>query len=641
MKKFYLRNWKVKTIRVGLLSVCFLFLSHFSLLAQSEGDYRTNATGAWNWSSSANWEVYTSGSWVTATEYPGQSGGTGEVTINDGAQITLDLSPANPIGSFIFADGTTSATYITFSGFTLSVSGAITFGIPAADAGDQFIYLDDGTLNAGSVTMQNTGNNVYDTEININNGSLTVDGNIIMTNGNRNAIRFTGAGTITVGGDFYGGAFTRGSSSVIYNGAGAQQVGNYYYNNLLLTNSGLKTLINNTNIYGNLTLGAVLDVSNRQLYLSNASDLLPETTFGPLAMLDLSNGGYLCRDGNTTTDFEMVYPVGTGSDYTALELTSVTASDASGRLYIYLYAERNMFTAGTDNALTRYWKITNTGLTFTSVSGSFSYSDNDVLPPIVESNLTTVGRFDGSDWQQNEAGIGHNHSTNQMILSGASELFGEWTLGEATGCFDGLPSGKFTVQDGAWNSGSTWNGGVVPLADGSEDVTVFHNLGNLNADINVNGLTFESGSYLNFYNRNVTVVTDLIVVDYIRDSNASGTISVGGNLTINNGGQYNIEFGNVTVVGNVIVAGIMDDSQPSGSLTIDNNLQINATGDFNIQNNTLNVTGTTIVYGVLQDTDGDGISTFSGLVTVEPGGTFSSNNYDFDFQGGLKTMEHL
>ncbi len=584
---------KFTSLKSVLLGIALVF--SISLSAQSDGDYRTAVSGSWNWSTVANWEVYSSG-WVAATEYPGQSAGTGEVTIDDdGAQITLDVSTANPIGSLTFADGTTSATDITFGSNSLTVTGAITFGNPDADAGDQNIFVNSGTLTCGEVVMVNTGNNSEDTRIDIEDGTLTVNGDITMPHSGRNNIRFVGvaSGELYVGGDFNSNAFTMGgsTSTVYYNGVGTQIIANANYRNLQLT-GGTKSLRGNTSVYSTLTLGAVLDIANRQFYLGNSASLVPETTFGASAMINISNNGYVRRDGNSNTDYEMTYPIGIGSDYTPMVLTSVSGSDVNGRLYIRLYADRHWLTEGSDNVITRYWDISTTGLTLTSASGNFTYSDNDVLVPIVEGNLTTIGHFDGGTWQKNEPTTSYNHGSNQITFTNVSQLEGQWTLGEATGCFE-QPAGTFSVQNGYWNSASTWNTGVVPGQGGNEDVTVFHNVYDLNIGFTVNSLTIEENGTIDFDNDVVTINNDFTIKGNANDDNSGGSVDVGGNLIIE------------------------------------------STGDFNIQRCNLTVTGTTTVSGTLRDTDGNGTSTFNGLLTVESGGTYTSNRDDFNFVGGI------
>ena len=64
---------------------------------QSAGDYRSRATG--NWNNTATWRRYNGSDWVAATDYPGQNPGTGTVTIQDGDNVSLNVTPANSIGA--------------------------------------------------------------------------------------------------------------------------------------------------------------------------------------------------------------------------------------------------------------------------------------------------------------------------------------------------------------------------------------------------------------------------------------------------------------------------------------------------------------------------------------------------------------
>jgi len=64
---------------------------------QIAGDYQTVNGG--NWDNTAIWEVYNGTAWVAATDYPGQNSGTGNVTIQDGDNVSLNVTPANSIGA--------------------------------------------------------------------------------------------------------------------------------------------------------------------------------------------------------------------------------------------------------------------------------------------------------------------------------------------------------------------------------------------------------------------------------------------------------------------------------------------------------------------------------------------------------------
>ena len=83
---------------MGLVSTSF---------SQSLNDYRTVTNAIGNWTTISNWQVYDGTNWVPATYYPGQVTGTNNVTIINGAKITLNttIGSTQPINSITIGDG--------------------------------------------------------------------------------------------------------------------------------------------------------------------------------------------------------------------------------------------------------------------------------------------------------------------------------------------------------------------------------------------------------------------------------------------------------------------------------------------------------------------------------------------------------
>ena len=76
----------------------FLFTGVVSTsFSQSLNDYRTITSG--NWTTISIWEVYNGVTWVPATTYPGQVAGTNDVTISNGATVTINSTISNTINS--------------------------------------------------------------------------------------------------------------------------------------------------------------------------------------------------------------------------------------------------------------------------------------------------------------------------------------------------------------------------------------------------------------------------------------------------------------------------------------------------------------------------------------------------------------
>ncbi|HEX2969525.1 MAG TPA: hypothetical protein VHO46_10530, partial [Bacteroidales bacterium] len=240
--------------RVG--NFILLLCSFSTISGQSDGDYRSNLTGAWNWSVAGNWQKFVSGSWGAAPDYPGQNSGTGTVFILNNTQLSLNVDPAYPINALRFVDATTNQTSLSVTGRILSVTGGVIFGDPGSNGGDQTLTIGTGTVNCGSIIMPETNADNEVTTISVSTGTINCSGSIslLTTSAVRNAITCTGAAIVNIGGDFSGGTFTRNVSTVNYNGGGIQTAGAYTYHNLIFSNSNTKTLSGNSSVTGALTV---------------------------------------------------------------------------------------------------------------------------------------------------------------------------------------------------------------------------------------------------------------------------------------------------------------------------------------------------------------------------------------------------
>ncbi|MEE4000464.1 hypothetical protein V1T75_08935 [Tenacibaculum sp. FZY0031] len=92
----------MKFLTISIFS--FLVLSTTNIFSQSLNDYRTIASG--NWTTTSIWEVYNGVAWIPATTYPGQVAGTNDVTISNGATVTINSAISNTINSVTIGDRT-------------------------------------------------------------------------------------------------------------------------------------------------------------------------------------------------------------------------------------------------------------------------------------------------------------------------------------------------------------------------------------------------------------------------------------------------------------------------------------------------------------------------------------------------------
>jgi hypothetical protein len=487
-----------------------------------------------NWNTPGNWSA-------------GIPGPTDDVTIADG--VTVDVNVDGQCASLTFADNATTTTININAAITLTVSGDVNFGNPSVDGANQYLNVDDGNLIADNIYWVNTGSNAQDAQLWLSDGNVTVSGDILGAEdaGQRNRVDCSpggvnGTGTITVGDRFYstdngGGFFDRGLSTIVFNGTVDQTIFNFNYHHVTVQNTGTKSLRASTNIYGDLTIDAVLNLDGNYARVFTNRTIQTTTAFGPSAMIDLQNGGYLWFEGNDATDYQIEYPIGYGSNYNPLIITSIAGTDLNGDLYLRLYDTKHPLTSGTDNALTKYWDITSAGLTITSTTGSLTYSDEDAQAPITETNLITRGRLGSGGWLTDEVGTNYNHTTNQITFTAISNFEGQWTLGENSGCFDGTLPDKYTIANGNWNTASIWNGGTVPVA--GDNVTILHAV-TLNTAPTVGNLEVLSIGNLYLNNQNITVQGTTDIYGILRDVNGTNglTRTFQDKITVYNGGSF-------------------------------------------------------------------------------------------------------
>ncbi len=123
---------------IQMIFMVFFVCLSVSSYAQSEGDYRTKATG--NWDSAATWERFDGTTWVAATDTPTSSDGL--ISILNGHTVTVTASVT--VDQVVIEAGG----QVTLSGGTLTVSNG---------PGDDFVINGTYRRTSISTTMVNSG----------------------------------------------------------------------------------------------------------------------------------------------------------------------------------------------------------------------------------------------------------------------------------------------------------------------------------------------------------------------------------------------------------------------------------------------------------------------------------------------------
>ncbi|HKO58681.1 MAG TPA: hypothetical protein VJ276_22635, partial [Thermoanaerobaculia bacterium] len=188
------------------------------------------------------------------------------VVIASGHTVTIANSAL--AADLTFTGGGTSRSVVVSTGQFLTVNGAVTFNDPSGIGVTNTLDVGAGDATVGSVVL--TGGSVANSIslLSIGSGTLTVNGGVTVSGLVSNAkITFSGAGTLDLSGSLGNGAtltnFTGAPGSLIrYSGTGAQTVGAYAYQRLILNKtSGTASAGGTLSVAGTFTQsGGVFDL---------------------------------------------------------------------------------------------------------------------------------------------------------------------------------------------------------------------------------------------------------------------------------------------------------------------------------------------------------------------------------------------
>lgn len=284
--------------------------------AQSPGDYRSTVA-VFNWTVTGNWERWNGTAWVLnpAQGYPGQNPGTGRVTIRDGATVTINVTPAQPIGGLTVGEGVSGNLFFDNTGGRVLTVGAVGVLVNVGGRFDVTGPSQDGGNDTYTLTIQsggaftNNGTITFRRPDGVNNDLLNVNlsGNLAGTgNSTFNNIIFNGTSnqTINISGTVAITGTTGGT--ITFNNTGTAPDNQIINQSIAFTNAISATVGRTTFTAGNYRhdVNATYDVSTGTVNFGGAAmsvTVLQGTmnfATGDDVQLNL-NGGDLIVDGST------------------------------------------------------------------------------------------------------------------------------------------------------------------------------------------------------------------------------------------------------------------------------------------------------------------------------------------------------
>ncbi len=578
--------------------------------------YKLGPANIGNFTEARQWQIASdaacssagSGAWTTTATWSGcRVGGpiAGDtVQINSGHMITISNSTAVAAASVtIITNNSATVNGLTFgnSGSSLAITGAIT--IPAATAsGGSLVAVDAGsiTTTSGTSSVSISGAAALTSIFRISTGSVTLTGGVTFGGTQSNAqLTFTGAGSLTIGaGMGTGGTFTKSTSTVTFNGTGAQNITGYNYNNLVVNNAGL-TLTTVQDGANTFTVGGTTTITAGTLTMGNFAHTFTGAT---------SVTGTLNTSGGTT---------GNRTFTGAVTVNSSGTWDLSGQNPATIFA----------NGIT-----VSTGATsFNNGTGTVAFNtNNQALAGSVGMTFGgTATIASGVTLTNNNTGT-VNFSAATNCLTGASATLSIFTTGtnSTTQCASAL-LGAGGSSTGLLNPSGT--GSTVEYNGGSQTVKA-HNSTNNYVNIKLSGsgtktLTTTDVTYTG--NFDITCSSACSTALVVANTAIQGTLTVGANATFT-AGAFALTVTGTTNVQNTGVLSITSATGTkafNGDVTIDNGgrwsvaISVNFTLPGNLTNNGTFTpsTGTYTLSGAGKAISGTFASPFT-TVTLTGGG---------------------
>lgn len=631
-----------KSLTKKLLIFTVALILSLSVKAQVAGDYQTAAGG--NWNTIATWQRYNGSDWVAATDFPGQNPGAGTVTIRNNHNVTLNVTPANSIGSLVIATGA-DTTSLSFSGVnSITVTGNVVVSSNTTNAA-KYIAVAGGTLTCNSISINSIGgnNNRIDAYVSVTTGTINVSADITMSASNRRTyLLFSGNGTINVGGTISGGGITSTSGgsaaaptagTVNYNNSGDQNVGAYTYYNLTLS-GGVKSLVSNTQVNNIFNLNSsILNIANYNLTInSNSAAAIQGGPFNSGCMITTNGTGYIQKAVAGATTYTI--PIGSNGVY-----APVTASNITGSTYLRF---RTVYSAALGSQyLKRYWQVTGSGATTATLTFQYDQVENPVDPTIIWVRPTAGA------WATPNGSQTFNDIAKTFTITGTnniSSVTSEWTAGYP-------PKTFFSYQTGGWNDpatwtsdpgGTTWNNIGTPTTDGDVVVILSGRTVTLTADVATTNLE------LNINAGGILDMSTYRFTNTLTEFNGEGTLKLASvnfpaattNTFVNAGGGITEYYNsaNFTLPATQTTYNTLRINAPGVTATQIHNLTLNGDlhvmrGTYRINDNTaarreLTIYGSVTVENGASITVGNGVTnTTTNPTAVAEGGTAPYTNY--------------
>lgn len=510
---------------------------------------------------------------LSVQTFSGSKSADGDINVSGNLTLTTPSSLDMSIYTLNLTGNCTGAGGLTFSSGIFNIAGA---------------YSNTGTFTCGTGTVNYNGGSAQ-TIRNVNYYNLTFSGAGTKT--------LQAASTIGIAGDFTRGTMTvtaGTTNTVLFNGVAQNMTGNATtFTNVTLNNTSLT-------INSDITVNSTLTFSAGNIITAANNVIIPAA--GTVSRTSGHVVGNLSKNVATGSNVSRTFELGSGSDYTPLDITFATVSTA-GNLTASTTASDHPsigssgFTAS--STVNRYWTITNSAIVYTNYSVTANFVNTDEDAGLTTSNCV-IKIYNGASWSLPTVGTqGANatQATSVTIPATPSTIYLQ--IGEKACSTTGS---LYSIATGNWTTPTLWSETSGGLSAGCTPTNLDDVIIENNYTVTMNGNTGGAKSL---------------------------SINTGGVATWASAFTTNIGTGgiNIAATGDITGAGtgVLGNS---GNLTLNKNL---TSTTFTLQMNgvgkTISGTGTIANLVINANTTNSGIITLTDVLTVNAGNLGNSGTF--------------
>lgn len=269
------------------------------------------------------------------------------------------------------------------------------------------------TVGEGAVININGGSNAsfMNTTYSNYHGTIDLDGKIKLQ-GNWSNNTTNGSGFIN----------QNSLGTVIFDGSTQQSIGGLTtttFENISLQNPAGLILAIETSVSNNLDItNGLINLNSNDFILETDATISSGTVFSSSRMMLLSGSGQIKKKVSGVGTY--LFPLGTASEYSPVTLSFSSGSFSDAQINISLTDTKHPDNESPTNFLSKYWQVSQTGISDFSCQITCQYADTDIHG---SENLLYGRKWDGTKWLRLQ-------QASNNAFSGTVTSFSDFTAGE-------------------------------------------------------------------------------------------------------------------------------------------------------------------------------------------------------------------